>query len=61
MQSFLVTSDDADCNKVNLVAKSIQKDLAWLQKNGTPVWRNVDLEMNKNISLERTSTCFSLN
>jgi TRAP transporter TAXI family solute receptor len=57
VQSFLFTVKDADCQKVTTVAKLISNNLAWLQKNGDPVWKEVNLKDLSQLNPKRVSKC----
>jgi hypothetical protein len=57
VQSFLFTVENDDCTKVTPVASLIKDNLAWLQKNGDPVWKEVDLKPLQNQAPERMSKC----
>lgn len=57
VQSFLFTVVDADCQKVNSVAKLISNNLAWLQKNGDPIWKKVNLKDLSQLNPKRVSSC----
>jgi TRAP transporter TAXI family solute receptor len=57
VQSYLVTTDDQDCNYVSPVAKLIEDNLSWFQQNGDPVWQGVDLEHFHEQKPERVSQC----
>ncbi len=59
IQSYLITTSEANCGDVNAVANVIRNNLNWLQSNGNSIWRNVDLQVNKNLTLQRFSSCSS--
>ncbi|MGI0480041.1 TAXI family TRAP transporter solute-binding subunit [Geminocystis sp. CENA526] len=57
IQSFLFTVETDDCTKVSLVASLIQNNLGWLQENGNPIWKQIDLKPLHNKQLTRMSQC----
>jgi hypothetical protein len=57
VQSFLFTVENADCDQVTPVASLIKNNLPWLQKNGDPIWKEVDLKPLEGKELGRISQC----
>lgn len=57
VQSFLFTVENDDCSKVTPVASLIKNNLPWLQKNGDPIWKEVDLKPLEGEELGRISQC----
>lgn len=57
VQSFLFTVENDDCSKVTPVASLIKNNLPWLEKNGNPMWQNVDLKRLQTQDLTRMSKC----
>jgi TRAP transporter TAXI family solute receptor len=57
IQSFLFTVEKDDCTQVSLVASLIKDNLGWLQENGNPIWKQVDLNQLPSKELTRMSKC----
>ncbi|WP_017293128.1 TAXI family TRAP transporter solute-binding subunit [Geminocystis herdmanii] len=57
IQSFLFTVEKDDCTEVSLVASLIKDNLGWLQENGNPIWKQVDLKPLQSKQLTRISKC----
>lgn len=57
IQSFLFTVENDDCTQVSLVASLIKDNLGWLQENGNPIWKQVDLKPLHSKELSRMSKC----
>lgn len=57
IQSFLFTVENDDCTQVSLVASLIKDNLLWLQENGNPIWKQVDLKPLHSKELTRMSKC----
>ncbi|MBL1211210.1 TAXI family TRAP transporter solute-binding subunit [Geminocystis sp. GBBB08] len=57
IQSFLFTVENDDCTQVNVVASLIKDNLTWLQANGNPIWKQVDLKPLNSKELTRMSKC----
>lgn len=57
IQSFLFTVEKDDCTQVSLVASLIKDNLGWLQENGNPIWKQVDLKPLHSKELSRMSKC----
>ncbi|BAQ65421.1 TAXI family TRAP transporter solute-binding subunit [Geminocystis sp. NIES-3709] len=57
VQSFLFTVENDDCSNITPVASLIKNNLAWLQKNGNPIWKEVDFKILQNEELGRMSKC----
>lgn len=57
VQSFLFTVENDDCSQVTPMASLIKNNLPWLQKNGDPIWKEIDLKLLQTQELSRMSKC----
>jgi hypothetical protein len=57
VQSFLFTVENDDCSQVTPVASLIKNNLPWLQKNGDPIWKEIDFKSSQTKELSRMSKC----
>lgn len=57
IQSFLFTVEKDDCTQVSVIASLIKDNLGWLQENGNPIWKQVDLKSLQSKELTRMSKC----
>lgn len=57
VQSFLFTVENDDCSQVTPIASLIKNNLPWLQKNGDPIWKEIDFKSSQTKELSRMSKC----
>lgn len=60
IQSFLFTVENDDCTQVSRVASLIKDNLSWLQTNGNPIWKQVDLKPLHSKESTRMLKCVKL-
>ncbi len=57
VQSYLITTAEQDCQKIDPVVNLIKDNLSWFKTNGDSVWKNVDLNNTQSQKLEKVSQC----
>ncbi|WP_241681820.1 hypothetical protein [Cyanobacterium aponinum] len=55
----MFTVENDGCEQVSPVASLIKDNLSWLQANGSPIWKKVDLKLFHDETPERMSQCVS--